>query len=530
MDSNAGASLAWRGRLAALGVAFVLAAGCTTSSAPPKATGSDPTDPVSSSAAAPSKAAPSSPMPSGAPTPSSSPTRQLSRLELAKQHIEHLIFVVQENRSFDHYFGTYPGANGIPMRDGKPAVCVPDPILDRCVRPYHSRAQGHIGGPHFQSHSDIDVNGGRMDGFIRALAQTEAPCVAVRDAPGCRWFVGPQRQPDVVSYHTRREIPNYWAYADHFVLQDRMFAPADSWTLPAHLFLVSAWSASCTDPLDPMSCRSDNLLEDEWIILRSRRNGPLWAWTDITYLLHEAGVKWAYYVGDDTCLTRRCPSPGPRRTPFIQTPLPWFTTVRQNHQLGRIQGHSDYYRAAAAGTLPAVSWVVPHMGISEHPVQGRMWQGMCHVTKVINAAMKGPDWESTAVFLTWDDWGGFYDHLPPPRVDALGYGIRVPALMISPWARAGMIDHQTLSFDAYLKLIEDLFLDSQRLDPKTDGRPDSRPVVREDLEILGNLLREFNFRQEPLPPLSLDPKPLKLSERAAPGEDCCEATPGPGRA
>ena len=89
--------------------------------------------------------------------------------------------------------------------------------------------------------------------------------------------------------------------------------------------------------------------------------------------------------------------------------------------------------------------------------------------------MRSKDWRSSAIFLTWDDWGGFYDHVTPPRVDSLGYGIRVPGLVISPYARQGYIDHQVLSPDAYLKFIEDDFLGRQRIDPKTDGRPDSRP-------------------------------------------------------
>ena len=95
--------------------------------------------------------------------------------------------------------------------------------------------------------------------------------------------------------------------------------------------------------------------------------------------------------------------------------------------------------------------------------------------------MRGPDWTSTAIFLTWDDWGGFYDHVPPPVVDGAGYGLRVPGLVISPYARQGYIDHQTLTFDAYLKFIEDRFLVGQRLDPPTDGRPDPRPSVREEV-------------------------------------------------
>jgi LysM repeat protein len=122
--------------------------------------------------------------------------------------------------------------------------------------------------------------------------------------------------------------------------------------------------------------------------------------------------------------------------------------------------------------------------------------------------MNGSDWESTAIFLAWDDWGGFYDHVQPPEVDENGYGLRVPALVISPYAKQGYIDHQTLSFDAYLKLIEDLFLKGQRIDPETDGRPDPRPTVRENVSELGDLLEDFDFFQPPRPPLVLPPRPV----------------------
>ena len=116
-----------------------------------------------------------------------------------------------------------------------------------------------------------------------------------------------------------------------------------------------------------------------------------------------------------------------------------------------------------------------------------------------------PDWNSTAIFLTWDDWGGFYDHVPPPQVDQNGYGIRVPAIVISPYAKRGNIDHQTLSFDAFNKFIEDDFLGGQRLDPRNDGRPDPRPDVRENEPMLGDLVRDFDFNRRPSPP---DPLPL----------------------
>ena len=121
--------------------------------------------------------------------------------------------------------------------------------------------------------------------------------------------------------------------------------------------------------------------------------------------------------------------------------------------------------------------------------------------------MTGPNWDSTAIFLAWDDWGGFYDHVPPPVVDDNGYGLRVPGIVISPYAKQGFIDHQTLSFDAYVKFIEDDFLGGERLDPSTDGRPDPRPDVREDAPELGDLVDDFDFTQPPRAPLLLSTNP-----------------------
>jgi phospholipase C len=134
-------------------------------------------------------------------------------------------------------------------------------------------------------------------------------------------------------------------------------------------------------------------------------------------------------------------------------------------------------------------------------------QGQAYVTSIVNAAMKSPDWDSTAIFLSWDDWGGFYDHVRPPAVDENGYGLRVPGLVISPYARRGYIDHQVLSSDAYLKFIEDDFLGAARLDPATDGRPDRRPDIREDEPVLGQLSRDFDFSRPPRAPVLLATNP-----------------------
>jgi len=428
--------------------------------------------------------------------------------------IKHVIVVMQENRSFDSYFGTYPGADGIPMQHGAPAVCMPNP-KGRCTPPYHDEADVNGGGPHGEPNAVADVNGGRMNGFIAQRDASAALC-RVPDDPACR----ARGKPDVMGYHTAAEIPNYWAYARNFVLADHMFEPVKSWSLPDHLYMVSAWSARCATAR-PVSCASDitGPYSADAFDLAVHRELTLGqtsvnlAWTDITWLLNEHHVSWAYYVQagtqpdcvNDSALT--CP---PVRqtatTPGIWNPLPMFTDVHQDHQLSDIKDLTAYLAAARAGTLPAVSWIAPSNPDSEHP-PASVHQGQAYVTAIINAAMESPDWTSTAIFLSWDDWGGFYDHVVPPAVDSNGYGLRVPALIISPYARKGAVDHQVLSHDAFLKFIEDDFLGGARLNPSTDGRPDPRPDVRESLPILGNLAADFNFSQPPRPPLLLPTNP-----------------------
>jgi phospholipase C len=426
--------------------------------------------------------------------------------------IKHVVIIMQENRSFDSYFGTYPGADGIPMRSGVPAVCVPDPAHGGCQRPYHDANDRNTGGPHGAQSFLADVNGGAMDGFIGEAERGGRACAGYTNDPRCAGH----EHPDVMGYHDQREIPNYWMYARDFVLQDRMFEPNASWSLPEHLFMVSEWSAKCSRAGDPRSCANELQNPDRPLALRRRLAGnapvPDYAWTDLTYLLHAHHVSWAYYVStglepdteDDSMY-------GPQRrlgarTPGIWNPLPSFDTVREDGELSNVQDISHFYDAARRGTLPAVSWICPDSVHSEHPT-ALVSVGQVYVTSVINAVMEGPDWQSTAIFLAWDDWGGFYDHVKPPVVDQNGYGLRVPALVISPYARAGLIDHQTLSFDAYVKFIEDDFLGGARIDPATDGRPDPRPDVRENVSILGDLRDDFDFSQAPRAPIILPVTP-----------------------
>jgi phospholipase C len=483
--------------------------------------------------------------------------------------IRHVVIIMQENRSFDSFFGTYPGADGIPAKNGQFTVCVPDPRTKGCDKPYHDSSLVNGGAGHNLPDGIADIDGAKMDGFVKSAedASTRGCASSNPPTPVCL----PSSPPDVMGYHDAREIPNYWTYAKDFVLQDHMFEPVDSWSLPAHLYLVSGWSAHCTST-NPDSCTNDpeqaaaaaqglNLndlpaafrscmaahgvtklattsVTDPKVIAAGEAclryltpadlqlllgNGGeeasqlgLYSWTDLTYLLHKADVSWAYYVqsgiqpdcddNPDQTAAGCAPVAQGAQTPSIWNPLPSFTDVKEDGQLGNIQNLSGFYAAAEHGTLPAVSWIAPTQANSDHP-PANLATGQAYVTNLINTIMRGPDWDSTAIFLAWDDWGGFYDHVVPPMVDQNGYGLRVPALLISPYAKQGYIDHQTLSFDAYNKFIEDDFLGGARLDPATDGRPDPRPDVREDAKILGDLLADFDFSQPPRPPVLLPTHP-----------------------
>ena len=175
----------------------------------------------------------------------SAPARRAAASGLGK--IQHIVIIMQENRSFDSYFGTFPGADGIPMSNGVPTVCVPDPKTGQCVAPFRDTSDLNIGGPHGAVAAAADIDAGRMDGFIAQAEAAKQGCKDPND-PACGGH-----STDVMGYHDYHEIPNYWAYAQNFVLQDRMFEPNASWSLPEHLFMVSEWSALCTSA-NPSSC------------------------------------------------------------------------------------------------------------------------------------------------------------------------------------------------------------------------------------------------------------------------------------
>jgi phospholipase C len=462
--------------------------------------------------------------------------------------IRHVIIIMQENRSFDQYFGTYPGADGIPAD-----ACIPfkpsQPSLG-CLMPFHSQLDVNAGGPHRAIDAQADLDNGitraRNDGFLasQSNASHNIGCLRGNNDPNCATSLLGVLTHDAVSYHTDAEIPNYWAYAEHFVLQDHMFEPERSWSLPSHMGLTSLWAAVCTNPASAGSCVTS---VDPALPNRS----TVYPWASLFQLLDIHGVSWKYYLaqgtepdcedGEMTC----APQIQNSAVPSIWNLAPLYAYVQAQgpaYASTHVPDVSKFLADLRAGTLPQVSWVIPSGVYSEHPPAG-VTAGMEYVTSLINAVMQSHAWDSTAIFLTWDDWGGFYDHVAPPLADrntsrtpAQGYGLRVPGLLISPWAKAGTIDHALYSFDSYATFIENEFMGGARLNPAALGNPDSRPDERDALTVVlgakgaqlavGQLESEFDFTQKPLPPLILPthiPTGITVSCNQDPTTEICRA-------
>lgn len=400
---------------------------------------------------------------------------------------------MEENHSFDNYFGTFPsldsscGASHATPCGINPAACLPDPATGGCDTPFHLAPgspypNGYVHDlPHNITAARADIDQGKMDQFV---AQEQRSCKCpTHESMG--WF-------------DASDIPIFWRYAENYTLLDNLFEPNISWSYPSHLMMVSDWSAVCTSDVDPLSCTG--AASPNSLLAAATWPANSIPWTDLTWLLHTYGVNWSYYVADGTepdCDPAGCTAGIAAGTPSIWNPLPWFVDVQKDGELGNIKDITNFFSDVSSGNLPAVSWIVPNKNESGHPNTSTNAGSEAYVVSLVNAIESSSAWDSTAILLAWDDWGGEYDNVVPPTVDKLGFGLRVPTILISPYARKGFIDGQVMSFDAYNKFIEDNFLGGHRLDPNTDGRPDSRTTVREADPILGNLMNEFDFTQQP---------------------------------
>jgi phospholipase C len=399
-----------------------------------------------------------------------SPSSSQQSIPAGLDNIQHFVFIMQENRSFDHYFGTYPGADGFPA-----GTALQDPKDGTIVTPFHNVYDVDFDAVHDWSDAVADIDGGKMDGFMKQAYATYALSVKPTTEPG----YDPK---GVMAYHDYHEIPNYWDYAQLYVLQDHMFESAASYSLVSHLYMLAAQSGGYLD-----SYNSPRPTEYDF--------------PEITELLQAKNFSWYYYV-----TTGLAPDDSGRaigtledqaKAPNVYTlwnPLPAFPAVENDFsQRVRLVDTAQFYSDARAGNLPDVSWITPNFlnPLSEHPgLKGDVRSGMAYVTGLINAVMQGPDWNSTAIFVSWDDWGGFYDHVVPPTVDQYGYGLRVPAFVVSPYAKQDYIDHSTYSFDSWLKLVEERF----GLQPMTAREPQAL-----------DMRATFDFTQKPRTPVMLNP-------------------------
>lgn len=274
---------------------------------------------------------------------------------------------------------------------------------------------------------------------------------------------------------TEEDIPNYWAYAGRFALADRYFTSVHGPSLPNYLYLVAAQSGGVIDNgigQPGTACNGEEIGAVTVIdaIGNRAQRAPCFDLPSLPDRLIQAGISWRYYVEDGGAMI------------MLRNSEYWEGDYAPNEQ---------FIADAQSGNLPAVSWVFADgADVSEEPPNS-----ICHgenwTVQVLNAVMQGPDWNSTVVFVMWDDYGGFYDHVAPPQVDQFGLGPRVPLLIISPFVKSGSISHTVYEHSSLLKFVETRY----RLQPLT-----ARDRAASDM------LDNFDFQQPPLPPLVLQPR------------------------
>jgi len=329
--------------------------------------------------------------------------------------IQHLVVLMQENHTFDNYFGTYPGVNGLP--EGTKMPVDPNNPAAGYITPWHIGNATITDLNHNVSTFKQQYNNGKMDGFVSALnARNQDGKLAM-------------------GYYDDQDLPYYWNLADNYVLFDNFFSSAKDGSGSNHMYWVAG--------VAPAAPKGGNLQD----VLA---NLPT-----IFDRLQAAGVSWKFYVQnyDPTITYRDLGTNGNRESQVIWVPLLNFDRFIDDPTLSsHIVDLNQYYDDLHNNTLPAVSYIVPS-GASEHPPSS-LASGQRFVKAILQELMRSSTWDSSAFILAYDDWGGWYDHVAPPQVDKYGYGFRVPMILVSPYAKSGYIDHTVLDFTSMLKFIE----------------------------------------------------------------------------
>jgi phospholipase C len=390
------------------------------------------------------------------------------QLPAAKTKIDHIVIIIQENHAFDQFFGAFPGL--VPPYSLNMTMCDPfnlKNLSEGCLRPWQGDNMSSKIQSYDLSHgwkpSHVAYNNGSENGFYYA-----------------NWLV-----PDShkfanysMSYFTGKTIPDYWDLASHFALDANFYSSILSYSYPQHLFAVAAKAQK--------SCAIGEC-------------SPVF---DLTYPtivneLNASGIDWKYYSGgwSDSNQCKQL-TPKDRGLAILYNVLTDFPRVQLSASTcHRIQNLTDFFSGLKNGYLPQVSWVIPNVTVSDHPGPiASLQRGQQYITSIVDSIESNQTlWNSTAIFLTWDDFGGYSDHMVPKQVDQFGYGFRVPLIVISPYVISGGIFYGRVSgtqedFSSFLSTIES----NWGLGHLTDRDADEAP-----------LWYMFNFNQKPLAPLLL---------------------------
>jgi phospholipase C len=364
--------------------------------------------------------------------------------------IEHVVILMQENHTFDNYFGTYPGADGLPENTCLQLDLTGETSTE-CVKPFKIGNRAITDLDHSSTAFKAQYNDGKMDGFVDYMRSQgfdyELP----------------------MGYYDDQTIPYMWNIADEYVLFDRFFSSAAGGSRVNHMFWVTATSGNPIKDVVP--------------------DGGYGDLPTIFDRLEEKGISWKFYVQnyDPTINLRTKAEDAVPRPQTVWVPLLNYARYLDSPDLfAHIVDLDEYFDDLEKGTLPAVSFIVPS-GASEHP-PGSVRSGQRFVKNLITQLMRSSSWDSSAFVWTYDDWGGWYDHVEPPQVDEFGYGFRVPTLLVSPYAKRGYIDSTTLDFTSLLRFIEDNW--------------ELEPLAERDAKAT-SIVSGFDFEQEPRLPVLL---------------------------
>lgn len=398
------------------------------------------------------------------PRPASPSSGVRSVARLSSQYIKHVVIIIQENRSFESFFAGYPGANaplvgyGVDDHNKRYAIPLKQIAYDQSINLQHSWSAGIR-----------EWNNGAMDGFSR---------------------FGKPGEHQAYAYVDEKEVAPYWTMAQQYVLADEMFPTEFGPSYTAHVTLIAG-----TDNLDPGEALVDfptgpdagcdskpgaqSTFVDQYRIVHWRI-GPFPCYNQFRTMadtLDAAGISWHYYQSSILHAG-------------IWAPFESVSDVRYG---------PDYFKDMRAppstifddinsGNLADVSWVTPTKEDSDHPGPGTP-RGPSWVGDIVNAIGTSKYWDSTAVVVVWDEWGGQYDNMPPPQLDFRGLGIRVPCLIVSPYAKENYVSHTQYEWGSILKFVEQVY-GLPELGSARDGYTDARA---------NSIIDSFDFNQAPRP-------------------------------